>query len=81
VSVILTRPDGSSVELSADRVRALDAAALPTLPGAAGLAFDPGSNQLAVWNGDSVQLWDITHPDVPALQATVVPPGGQGSHH
>jgi hypothetical protein len=28
VSVILTRPDGSRVELSADRVRALDAAAL-----------------------------------------------------
>jgi WD40 repeat protein len=49
---------------------------LPTLSAATGMAFDPGGNQLAVWNNDSVQLWDITHPDVPALQADVVPPGG-----
>ena len=77
-----TGPGNNAVTLwnIADQRQPSLLATLPTLPGAAGLAFDPNGNQLAVWNNDSVQLWDITDPDVPVLQAIVVPPGGgQGS--
>jgi WD40 repeat protein len=50
-----------------------------TVPGVSGISFDPAGGQLAVWNGGTVQLWNIILPDNPALLGAVTigtPVGG-----
>jgi WD40 repeat protein len=44
---------------------------LLTVPGLSGISFNPAGGQLAVWNSDTVQLWNITQPDDPALLGAV----------
>lgn len=39
-----------------------------------GLRFDPGGRLLAVWNESAVQLWNLSSPGAPVLQASITAP-------